>query len=303
VISLVSQKILLKTETRKEDRIDDDLWINPGGGFGEMLMLSGVLKIAWDKNPQRRYNLVKRTAFNSFFSKHPAINKIGSPPVDAKVMGIAGGAPDVSGGPERRPFQVLAQQFGLSIPVEEKLYFPGELHDDDILNRFIDWGTKKIAVIAPASDSPRKTAHPLHWHYLVEKLINQGIFVIQVGSLNDIYIKGAYSLLGLLTNEQLVMLIKKSRVVIAVDNFIIHISYMVQTPAVVLWGPTDPDIYGYGNQVNLSGPPDHCRLKNECLGKNYPKNFPTTCPLNAEHCMNKIPVDFVLYSVINLLKG
>lgn len=268
-----------------------------------MLMLSGVLKLAGDRDPQRRYNLVKRTASNSFFSKHPAIKRIGSPPVDAKVMSSAGEAPEGSGGPERRPFQVLARQFGLSIPVEEKLYFPGELHDDDILNRFIDWGTKKIAVIAPASDSPRKTAHPLHWHSLVEKLINQGIFVIQVGRLNEIYIRGAYSLLGLLTNEQLVMLITKSRVVITVDNSIMHISYMVQTPAVVLWGPTDPDIYGYGNQVNLRGPRDHCRIKNDCLGKNDQNRCLTTCPLNAEHCMNKIPIDFILNSAINLLKG
>jgi ADP-heptose:LPS heptosyltransferase len=298
----MSREILSDAEAKMDEPIEPDLWIHLSGGFGETLMLSGVLKLAWDGNPRRRFNLVKRTPFNSFFRKHPAIAGIGSPPLDARVLEITGKAPEGAEGPERRPYQVMARQFGLSVPIEEHLFLPGELRDDDILRRFIDWGAKRVAVIAPASDSPRKTPHPLHWQYLVDKLTQEGAIVIQVGRMNEIYIRGAYSLLGLLTNEELAMLVKKSAVVIAVDNPLIPLAHMVRTPAVALWGPTDPDIRGYGNQVNLRGPRDHCPMKDDCPGKDHPANGPKACPLNAEHCLDKIPVDFILLSAINILK-
>lgn len=41
-------------------------WINPIGGYGDMLMLSGVLKQVIEKFPEKRFNLTRRTNYVSF---------------------------------------------------------------------------------------------------------------------------------------------------------------------------------------------------------------------------------------------
>ena len=46
--------------------------------------------------------------------------------------------------------------------------------------------------------------HPIKWHIIVEKLLAQRCFVIQLGQMGDIPIKGAYSLLGATTPDQVV---------------------------------------------------------------------------------------------------
>jgi hypothetical protein len=38
---------------------------------------------------------------------------------------------------------------------------------------------------------------------------------------------------------------------LCLDNFVMHVSYLAGTPAVVLWGPPAPEIYGYPGQYHL----------------------------------------------------
>ena len=60
-------------------------WIFPEGGYGDMLMLSGILKLINEKDPNKKFNLVRRTAFTNFFINHPAIFCIGNPGENAEI--------------------------------------------------------------------------------------------------------------------------------------------------------------------------------------------------------------------------
>lgn len=277
-----------------------EYWINPLGGYGDILMLSGVMKLANDADPKKKFKLVRRTKYTNILRGHPAISEIGYPPKDAKFIETNyWDKADYSSG-KFRAFQLLAETFGLKTPVEEKLFLPGNFEEDKVLFDLIPW-KKKNVIISPSTDSPRKMMHPMAWHNIVQRLNAEGVLVIQVGKMQDMHIKGAYSLLNLTTPRQVVALIKKCDFVVTSDNFIMHAAHLAEKPAVVVWGPTKAGVYGYAEHIHIEASLDHCEQRNECLGPGLGKNYPTPCPLKQDHCMNKIPVDKIINAIFTLL--
>ena len=280
----------------KRDKTVELPWINPVGGFGDMLMLSSVLKIVHDLDPQKKFNLVRRTNYLSILKGHPAIFYIGFPPKDAEVIGVDYWSKEELGPGEQRAFQVLARTFGLKTPVVEKLYIPDEKVEDKILEEFIPW--KKLnVVIAPASDSPRKMMAPKIWHQLVDQFLFMDALVMQVGRLKDQHIKNTFSLLGLTTPRQLIALLHKVDLVISLDNFIMHATHFVNKPCVVIWGATHHKIYGYKEQIHLQMTKT-CDLadEEECIGADKNgggKLYGTPCPVEGNPCMNQATPELI----------
>jgi len=276
-------------------------WLNPTGGLGDILMISGVLKLVVDKNPAKLFNLVRRSIYQSILKDHPAIKLIGYPPKNAVIIGTDYWSREKLGPGDQRAFQIIARSFQLSTPVEEKLYLPGNLNQDDLLFQYLPLKAGKNLVIAPYSDSPRKMMPLARWEAIVESLAKEGYVILQVGKSNEVPIRGAYSLLGLTTPQQLVSLLARCNAVITVDNFVMHCSHLAGTPAVVLWGPTDPCVYGYSGQIHISPSNDFCKLKDKCLGPEYPENYPTGCPTEADHCLKSISLEEVKNAVRNII--
>lgn len=105
--------------------IDKLTWINPLGGLGDTLMLSGVLKRHHDTHPDIKYNLVRRTKYVSILKGHPAIDKIGFPPKSAKIIGSDYWAHPLFN-EHIHACNVLAMIFNLAPDPEKKMYLPEE---------------------------------------------------------------------------------------------------------------------------------------------------------------------------------
>jgi ADP-heptose:LPS heptosyltransferase len=288
----------VKVKAAKSDNTES--WINPLGGFGDILMLSGVLKLVNDANPQKKFNIVRRAKYANILRGHPAIKELGYPPKDAKIIDTNYWDTEGYSLGKNRAFQLLAQKLGLKTPVEEKLYLPGKLEDDPVLDKIIPW-KKKNVIISPSTDSPRKMMHPMAWHNIVERLNSEGVLVIQVGKMQDLHIKGAYSLLNLTSPRQLIALIRKCNFVVTSDNFIMHAAHLVQKPAVVVWGPTKSSVYGYPEHIHIQAPLEHCQQRDECIGPRLSQNYPTQCPLKQDQCLNKIPPEKIMNAIFTLL--
>lgn len=277
-------------------------WINPIGGLGDILMLSGVLKQHYDENPQEKFNLVRRTQYTQVLNEHPAIEKIGYPETDDELIGTNYWNIEKIGGGKQRAYQILARTFGLKTPISEELYLPNREHNKNILFNNIPWKKKNI-ILAPYSNSPRKTMHPIHWHQLVEKITNNDdILVIQTGLIHEMHIKNTFSLLGVTDLYDLVELVKKADLVISSDSLMMHVAKLTETPGIIIWGPTSQEVYGYENHTHFTAPMDHCNLKDKCLGADFPENYPTQCPLNdSGHCMNRLDVNKLYNATIETL--
>lgn len=273
-------------------------WINPIGGLGDALMLAGVLHQVSEQDQDRKFNLVKRTKYLPILAGHPAIARIGHPPPGAKFISTAyWDEPDYGTGP--RAYQLLARMFGLTLPVPERLYVPGPGADDAGLLGMIPW-RKHNVVICPTSESPRKQVRIAQWEELVQRLQAAGIFVAQVGSHDDIYVRGSYNLLGLTTPRQLIALLPHFNMVVTSDNFIMHAAHVHGIPALVFWGPTSHRVYGYPEQTHIQAEPA-CTSAVGCIGAGSGDRYATPCP-EPVHCMSKFAMEEVCLAAQRILR-
>jgi uncharacterized protein len=278
---------------------DRPVWINPFGGYGDTIILSGVLKAAVDRDPRRKFSLITRTTYGEILKGHPAVDRIGNPPPGSAVVGTAYWDHPGFGGPDGRPFKVLAEMLGVPMPAEERLYVPFEPTLDTLLVDSIPLADKNV-LICPWSLSPRKDMRIDYWEDLVGLLAADGIFVAQAGGRRDRYVRGAYSLLGVTTVREAIALIGHFDAVVTVDNLFVHAARLVGTPAVVLWGATDPATFGWPGQANLVG---HriCQNPNGCLTGTRSGIYSTPCPMGPTHCTGRIDVGSIAASVRSLL--
>lgn len=309
-------------------------WINPVGGLGDALILSGVLKLVNDTNHARKFHLVRRTKYLSILKGHPAIISAGFPKPGAKLLTNHYWHLEELGPGNQRPFQVVARLYGLKTPVGEKLYMPEfnlfvsndkpggkkdefKIPDDklniandnfsianDILWNFIPWKRKNI-LFAPYSDSPRKSMSIDNWQRLADKIAGNDVGIFIAGKMYDYHrgrtVKNTYSLKGLTTPRQLIYLLRRMDTVVTCDNFILHAAHLTETPTVSLWGPTDAGVYGYPRQIPIKANIE-CKIKNQCITSRYPGNYQTECPLKASNCMDTISVDSIVLELNSLFK-
>lgn len=292
-----------KIEYLTPDRMNSEtpIWIDPVGGLGDILMLSTAIKKAYDKYG-KKFHMSRRSHYTQFFVGHPAIEEIGNPPEDADIVcNDYWSRPDFNN-MNNKALNIVFKIFGVDDCDTDLLYLPNRDADvaTDLLIKNIPWGQKTVA-ISFSSESPRKMMHPIKWHIIVEKLLAQQCFVLQVGGYGDIPIRGAYSLLGVTTPLQICEVLKHVDLVITPDNFIMHAAKLVNKPAIALFGPTEPERYGYQNHICLRAERSNCEFANECLGPHVSDNYATQCPKNEGHCMNSFDENKIVDIAMSIL--
>lgn len=288
-------------------RTDNALeWINPVGGYGDMLMVSGVLKQVHDRDPKQRFNLVQRTRYRSIFQDHEAIAHIGYPREDNRILRVDYWSMEEPGPNIQRPYQILARGFGLSTPIEEKLYLAG-LPGRATIAEDIPWKDLNI-LIGPASDSPRKMMRFEIWHQLVDMLRADGAFVFQPGLMRDIRVRNAYSLRGMTTPQEIVTLLSRCDLVITLDNFFMHAAKLAGIPAIVVWGPTWHQMYGYEEHFHLQTVPSCGRqVEIGCIhckdGGENGSRYGTPCSEGKRHCLETVSAQEIYETARRAIAG
>lgn len=91
-----------------------------------------------------------------------------------------------------------------------------------------------------------------HWLELYLKLVATGEEVIQVGLTGEsIVVANTDYLRRDLPLSELEKLVKECRTWISVDSFFQHFCWDLGKPGIVLWGPSDPNIFGHPENINL----------------------------------------------------
>lgn len=279
----------------------EEIWVNPVGGLGDIIMLSTALKRSYDKYG-KQFNMSRRTQYTELFVKHPAIKEIGYPPIGSIIVcNDYWMRPDFNE-PTNKGLYITSKIFGVEDSIDEETYLPEFPLDSatELLLKNVPWREKNV-FISFSSESPRKIMHPLKWHMIVEKLQSQQYFVIQVGKIGDIHIQGTYSLLGTTSPRQMIEVLKKAQLVITPDNFVMHVAHYVGVPTISLFGPTEASRYGYKDHVCLQADVSICEYKDVCLGPHVAENYSKPCPLGTKHCMNSFDENKIVDIAISIL--
>lgn len=99
-----------------------------------------------------------------------------------------------------------------------------------------------------------------YWEDLVDIIKKRsGMKVIQIGISGEEEISGVDEFKKDLKFEDLKRIIRDSVTWISVDNMIGHLGYYVKKPGIVIWGKSDPKIFGYSININLLKSEDFLR--------------------------------------------
>lgn len=115
----------------------------------------------------------------------------------------------------------------------------------------------KTIIISPYSrtlDGRRNPkTYPL-WEDLVSLIINEKdlqIKIIQVGLSHELMISGVHEMIKNASIDDLSQLIKDCDTWISIDNFFHHLATFIGKKGVVIFGPSDPLIFGHPQNINL----------------------------------------------------
>lgn len=274
------------------------MWINPIGGLGDVLMLSGVLEQIFARDARRRFRMIRRPRYMCLLEGHPAIEAVGFPRVGDEIQRVDYWSdPDFQAG-RLRPMQVLARLLGLKCQVEERFFVADDDGEDDLI-RFIPWRAPAVA-IAPGSVSPRKQWGWDSWRKLVEQMRSDGYFVLQLGGREVPHVPGAYSIAGATTPKQALRVLRNVDAIVTIDSFFLHAAHHVSCPTAVIWGPTRPEVYGYPEQIHLRADVG-CPHESDCIAAGKGLEYVAPCPRQAPTCTDHISADQVLAAVRLLL--
>ena len=95
--------------------------------------------------------------------------------------------------------------------------------------------------------------HPKHYPYwqLLVALLQEFAEVIQVGAGNEEQIPGITDFRKNLSLTELAELVDKCSTWISVDSFSQHFCWDLGKKGIVLWGQSDPNIFGHPENINL----------------------------------------------------
>jgi heptosyltransferase-1 len=155
-------------------------------------------------------------------------------------------------------------------------------------------------VLAPGANWPNKRWPTKHFARLADQLFNEGIIPVLIGGPGDSILaqditkqsaNPSVDLTGKTSLLELAYLIRNSKLIIGGDTGPVHLAVALNTPAVMVMGPTDPARnrpYGECNAVLLS--------THECAGC-----WQRKCRYNRD-CLEIIDPNAVYQAVISLLK-
>lgn len=281
-------------------RGEQPIWVNPVGGLGDIIMLSTVLMHCYEQYG-KKFHVARRTHYTDFFVGHPAVVEIGHPePESLIICNDYWSRPDFND-VNKKAIDILYDIFCVDNHRQPLFVVSHAEPKTEVLLKNIPWAKKNI-IICISSESPRKMMHPMKWHMIVDKLITQHFFVLQVGGPNDIPIKGAYSIIGTTSPNQIISILGKADVVVTVDNFVMHAAEAAHIPTVSLFGPTEESRYAYDDHISLQVDTQYCPHHSECLGPHVADNYATSCPLCEDHCMNHHNENQIVDAIMSIIK-
>jgi hypothetical protein len=89
-----------------------------------------------------------------------------------------------------------------------------------------------------------------HWNQLIFLLKALDIHVIQIGIYGEQQLIADEQRFNL-NPKELEILLQECDFWISVDNFFQHFAHYHKKPGIVIWGPSNPHIFGYGENFNI----------------------------------------------------
>jgi len=161
----------------------------------------------------------------------------------------------------------------------------------------IDMNGRWVAVCTGATWSTKRWPMA-SWQTLCSTLADRGYQLVQVGH-GDERIGLAHDFVDKTSVREAGAIVKRCALYIGCDSGLLHLAAAVGTPAIGLFGPTDPDIlFGEHNPITAIRNGRPCAM---CWNGPLTMREPGVCPLRVENCLGMIAVETVLAAALAAL--
>jgi ADP-heptose:LPS heptosyltransferase len=108
----------------------------------------------------------------------------------------------------------------------------------------------KRIIVSPYSRTETNAKTYPYWQELCDLIATKGYRIIQIGIEQEPKLRGCEYRYGLSLPE-VEQLVKDVGLFISSDNFLHHMAHFLKVDGIVIWGPSDPLIFGYPEQGNV----------------------------------------------------
>lgn len=253
--------------------------------LGDEIMALPVIDALHEHYPDAAIDVL--THYPDLFRDHPAIRSTNPPLPDPDRYLLLRGA-------SRRAYRPEVLFRHANLPLQERR---------PVL-RFRNWSTPLLAelptgdgplvALAPGASWPSKRWPMARWEEVASRLAEEGCRVMVLGQSGE-GLQHTTDFTGRTTVYEAACLLHTSALAICCDSGLMHLALASGTPAVALFGPTDPDFL-IRNEPRLTA----IRSTLACAGFwNHAEQVgePGECPEGHACCLDSITVDDVLAAV------
>lgn len=168
----------------------------------------------------------------------------------------------------------------LGVELKEEDFDLNELITNNKLEKIVK---KPYIIIHNGRHKLRATkSYPTSYYEEAIKPLKKIYNIFQVGTIKEPYIKETIDLRGKLTLEELFSFVRGAKLVITQEGALGHIARVFNTKAIVLFGATPINCFGYKENINIEG-------KLRCSGcwyssKDWYKYCPKKLPKKVDQC-------------------
>ncbi len=269
--------------------------IETWGGIGDGLMTTPVFKSLKERNPNCHVNVLANKNHAPLLENNPYIDTISISPDRSSVEGAEKVLKTDYGKlkPSLRQghaIDIIAGMLGVELKDKRPDIFL-RAEEEEAAKNMMNQYENPIIMQITSKASKNQNWSKNKWKLLVRSMPDYAF--IQVGSLSEEKIEGAVDLRGKTGIRESIAMLKYAKAFVGVVSFMAHATVAVNKPSVILFGPSDPDTWGYEQNINLHKKLE-CSPCIDTLG-----NGPC---LHDNRCMADITVEEVKDSLLTLTK-
>jgi ADP-heptose:LPS heptosyltransferase len=272
------------------------------GGLGDVLLSTPVYKALKGKYPNCRIIMFCHDHRKDIFRNNPYIDQIRGisfieNPVSytlyylkwARFQTFYFGNLIPSLFYDRNATEIIAEMFEIEL-TDKKLQLFLTNKEEEKARRFMSQYNEPVVMHITSRFSKNQEWKLENWETLVKSMPE--CTFIQLGNPDEKKLEGAVDLRGKTTMREAFALIKYAKSFAGVNSFFSHVTNAFGTPGVVLFGASNPHIWGHSNNINLYKPTRCAPCIDTLLWFN--------CPYE-KRCMQNITVEEVKEALLKQL--